>query len=198
MEEALYFFIIRHSSRYGGDSKGWRISLLLFQAGVYKRVGNQGIFMDSLFHGVADTGGSFFMDSCPGNGVRKRAGSRNDEFSALPASAAIARSRENSSLSAGIFHCIAPRSACMKKTNPAREGNLFRIGGQDKKYFAQQGVDVFRVFTVLKSGYSFAKDIACFLEVDKREECVVPPLRDQLERDKDLCAVKIVHGSAVP
>lgn len=45
----------------------------------------------------------------------------------------------------------------MKKTNPAREGNLFRIGGQDKKYFAQQGVDVFRVFTVLKKRIQFCK-----------------------------------------
>jgi len=42
------------------------------------------------------------------------------------------------------------------------------------------------------------KDITCFLEVDEREECAVPPLRDQFEGDKDLCAVRIVHGSAVP
>ena len=76
---------------------------------------------------------------------------------------------------------------------------FFRIGGPDKKYFAQQGVDVFRVFTVLKKRIQFLqKDITCFLEVDEREECAAPPLRDQLERDKDLCAVRIVHGSAVP
>ena len=60
--------------------KGGVFLFCFFRQVFIKRVGNQGIFMDSLFHGVADTGGSFFMDSCPGNGVRKRAGSRNDEF----------------------------------------------------------------------------------------------------------------------
>ena len=102
-------------------------------------------------------------------------------FSALPASAAIARSREKF------------QSACRHISLHSSRICLH------KKYFAQQGVDVFRVFTVLKKRIQFLqKDITCFLEVDEREECAVPPLRDQFEGDKDLCAVRIVHGSAVP
>lgn len=45
-----------------------------------KGMGDQGVFMDTLFHGVTDTGGSFFMCSRSCNGVREGAGSRNNDF----------------------------------------------------------------------------------------------------------------------
>lgn len=74
--------------------KGGVFLFCFFRQVFIKRVGDQGIFMDSLFHGVADTGGSFFMVPVQATAFGNGPDSGMMSFSALPASAAIARSRE--------------------------------------------------------------------------------------------------------